>query len=481
MSVTKTTPQQYAAAITNGITSLNKSYDTQMGPIPDIVINPVSTVLSAQNSDILQLQSLLALVQNGSYTYADLVGFVANEGIYPNSGAQATVNLVFSTATVLSTLTVASGFPVSTQVDEISNQSVTFVTMEQASLPYATRSSYYNAVTQRYELSIPAIATTGGESGNVAANRITRPLRPLVGFSSVFNRDAAQGGMNATTSQELIERYLIAIVGSAQSVASGTRSVALDLFPNVRDVAIVYGYNPLLTRAAYDAGAVDEWIMGTSNSTRQDVRTFTGRGIPIVLINQPVQSVTSVVNGATVYTEGVDWTFVKDTSGNSGSVRGYDSVVFTFGGAAPVAGASLIISYIQNSLVEYIQTTYDSPSNYVFGRDLLIRQGVAVPVQIYAELQVGFGLAYNTVLAQVQTAILGFVDSLLLNARIPGVSAGGSLQMSDVNAVVRRLSGVDNFIMTTFSVVGGTGAADIPIGFNQYPTLDAVNLIIVAI
>jgi hypothetical protein len=301
MSVTKTTPQQYAAAITDGITSLNKSYDTQMGPIADIVINPISTVLSAQNSDILQLQSLLALVQNGTYTYDDLVAFVANEGIYPSSGAQATVDLVFSTTNVLSNLTVAAGFPVSTQIDEVNNQSITFVTMEQATLPFATRASYYNATTQRYELVIPAIATMGGVNSNIAANRITRPLRPLVGFVSVFNRDAAQGGTNATTAQQLIERYLIAIVGSAQSVMSGTRAVALDLFPNVRDVAIVYGYNPLLTRASFDAGAVDEWILGTSNSTRQDVATFVGRGVPIVLISQPVQSVTSVASGATIY------------------------------------------------------------------------------------------------------------------------------------------------------------------------------------
>jgi hypothetical protein len=117
----------------------------------------------------------------------------------------------------------------------------------------------------------------------------------------------------------------------------------------------------------------------------------------------------------------------------------------------------------------------------VFGRDLLIRQGIAVPVTITAELQVGLGLAYTTVLAQVQAAIIGFIDSLLLNARIPGVSPGGALQMSDVNSVVRRIAGVDNFVMTQFCVVGGSGAADIPIGFNQYPTIDPTDLIIASI
>lgn len=481
MSVSRVTAQQFATSITNAILALNKSYDTAMGPIPDVVINPVSVVLSQQNSSILQLQQLLALVQDGTYTYDDLVAFVANEGVYPSTGAKAVVNLVFSTVSVNSTLTVAAGFPVATQNDELSNQSVTYVTIEPVSLPYASRASYYNATTQRYELIIPATATVGGSIGNVASNRITRPLRVLVGFSSVFNRDPAQGGMDGTTEAQLIERYLIAIVGSAQSVASGTRAVALTLFPSVKDVAIVYGYNPLLTRASYDAGAVDQWVLGEANSSRQQASTFVGRGIPIVMLNQPVQSVASVTSGAIVYIEGTDWNFVKDTSGNSGSVRGFDAVVFTFGGAAPIVGDSVIINYVQNILIENIQLTYEAPLNYVFGRDLLIRQAVAVPIQIYAELQVGLGLSYTTVLAQVQLAILGFVNSLVLNARIPGISPGGSLQMSDVNAVVRRISGVDNFIMTTFSIVGGSGAQDIPIGFNQHPTLDPVNLIIVSL
>jgi hypothetical protein len=481
MSVSRVTAQQFAISITNAILALNKSYDTTMGPIPDVVINPVSVVLSQQNSSILQLQQLLALVQDGTYTYDDLVAFVANEGVYPSTGAKALVNLVFSTTTVQSTLTVAAGFPVSTQNDELSNQSVTYVTLEEVSLPYASRASYYNATTQRYELIIPATATVGGTIGNVAANRITRPLRSLVGFSSVFNRDPAQGGMDGTTEAQLIERYLIAIVGSAQSVSSGTRAVALNLFPSVRDVAIVYGYNPLLTRASYDAGAVDEWVLGEANSSRQQASTFQGRGAPMVLLNQPVQSVTSVTSGTVTYVEGTDWNFVKDTTGYSGSVRGTDSVVFTFDGAAPVSGASVTINYVQNILIENIQTTYEAPFNFVFGRDLLIRQGIAVPVTITAELQVGLGLAYTTVLAQVQAAIIGFIDSLLLNARIPGVSPGGALQMSDVNSVVRRIAGVDNFVMTQFCVVGGSGAADIPIGFNQYPTIDPTDLIIASI
>ena len=479
MAVEKVTAQQFAQTIKNAILALNKSYDTEIGPIPDLVINPVSNVLASQNASIRQLQQLLALVQDGSYTYDDLVAFVANEGIYPNTGAKSVVNMVFSTINVQASLTVSAGFPVSTQVDELSNQSVTYVTVESATLNATNKAAYFNASTQRYELVVPAIATVGGSIGNVASNRITLPLRALVGFNSVFNRDPAQGGLDGTTEAELIERYLIAIVGTAQSVESGTRLTALTKFPNVRDVAVVYGYDPLLTRAGTDAGAVDEWVLGQANLSRTDASTFEARGVPIPLLKQPVQSITSVYHGITVYTAGVDYNFVPDASGNSGSVRGLDSIIFTFGGIAPVVGSSISIDYIQNVLIEDMQITYEAPENFVYGRDLLIRQSVAVPVQISAGLTVGLGLSYTTVLAQVQTAVLAFVNSLLLNARIPGVSPGGSLQMSDVNAVVRSIAGVDNFIMTTFAVVGGSGAQDIPIGKNQNPTLDPVNLNIV--
>lgn len=481
MAVERTTAQQYAQQIKNAILALNKSYDTELGPIPDLIINPVSSVLAFQNATIRQLQQLLALVQDGSYTYNDLVAFVANEGVYPSTGAKAVVNLVFSTISVQTDITVVAGFPVSTQVDELSDQSVTYVTIEPVVLRAVNKAAYYNAVTQRYELVVPAIATVGGAIGNVASNRVTRPLRPLVGFGAVFNRDPAQGGLDGTTEAQLVERYLIAIVGTSQSVESGTRRVALDLFPNVRDVAIVYGYDPLLTRGGTDAGAVDEWVLGEANLSRTDISTFVARGTPMPMLKQPVQSVSSVFQGAVVYTAGVDYNFVKDTSGNSNSVRGADSVVFTFGGIAPVAGTAISINYVQNVLIENMQTTYESPANFVFGRDLLIRQSVPVPVQISAGLQVGLGLSYTSVLAQVQTVILAFVNSLLLNARIPGVSPGGSLQMSDVNAEVRRIAGVDNFIITTFSVVGGSGAQDIPIGRNQNPTLNIANLSIVSL
>ena len=481
MAVEKVTAQQFAQTIKNAILALNKSYDTELGPIPDLVINPVSSVLSQQNASIRQLQQLLALVQDGSYTYNDLVAFVANEGVYPSSGSKAVVNLVFSTLNVVSDITVASGFPVSTQVDELSNQNVTYVTVEAVTLRLVNKASYYNATTQRYELVVPAIATVGGAIGNVASNRVTRPLRPLVGFNSVFNRDPAQGGLDGTTEAQLIERYLIAIVGTSQSVESGTRRVALDLFPNVRDVAVVYGYDPLLTRAGTDAGAVDEWVLGEANTSRTDASTFVARGQLIPMLSQPVQSVVSVVQGVTTYVQGVDYTLIKDTSGNSGSVRGFDSVAFTFAGAAPLPGSSITINYVQNVLIESMQSTYESVNNFVFGRDLLVRQSVPIPVQISAGLTVGLGLSYTAVLAQVRAAILGFINSLLLNARIPGISPGGSLQMSDVNAVVRRISGVDNFIMTTFSVVGGSGAQDIPVGKNQNPTLNTANLNIVSL
>jgi hypothetical protein len=68
---------------------------------------------------------------------------------------------------------------------------------------------------------------------------------------------------------------------------------------------------------------------------------------------------------------------------------------------------------------------------------------------------------------------------MLLNGRIPGISDGGSIQISDVNNEARKVSGVDNFVITTFDFVGGTGVVDISMQKNWFPRilLSDINII----
>jgi hypothetical protein len=482
MSVEKVTAAQFVQRIKAAITSRNKSYDVNVGPIPDVITNPMGGVLETQNAAIVSLQSLISLINDGSYTYDDLVAFVKNEGITPDTGAAASATLTFSVANVTSTLTVNAGYPVGSLSDEETGTAITFITAETATLLYSARASYFNPDTQRYELQVAAVATSGGVKGNVGANRIINPLRPLVGFDSITNVQAATGGRDSSSDSELIEQYLIAITGSNASSEDGTRRISLDLFSNVQDVAMVYGSDALLTRASTDAGAVDQWVLGSALVSRTDASTYVGALQPIYMLNQPVVQVTRVLSGANNLVEGTDFSFVKDTSGYSGSVRGQDYIMLLNTSILlPASGSPITVIYNQNALIEQIQNTFITPQYYAYGSDLLIRAADQINITITATFKTRQGYSPTTVQGLIEIAIYDFVNALMLAARIPSVSDGGSVQKSDIDAEVRRISGVDNFTITVFDIVGGTGNADIPIGRNQYPRIDTANMTVTAV
>jgi hypothetical protein len=479
MPVTKVTASQFTAALAKSIAARNKAYDTAIGPIPDLVTIPLGKVLESQNADIYKLDSLLKFTNNSTWTHDDLVAFVANEGILPDAGGSASVMLTFSAAQITRDVQVQAGYPIATQVDETTGDSYTFTITTGGAIQATNKSAFFNPDTQRYELVLEATCTLSGKVGNVAANRINRPLRPLVGFDSVTNVDKADGGRDETTDAELVEQYLIAITGTDESTPDGSRRVTRDLFSNVYDSLTVYGSDSLLTRAGTDAGAVDLWVVGTQAVTRTDLATFMGVSQPIPLIRQPVMTVVKVAQGATVYVENVDYIVVKDTSGLAYSTRGQDAIMFIPGGACPATSGAITITYIQNYLIEQIQAIYETPEHFSFGRDLLVRAAIQKDIQVAATLTVRSGFNPDDLITTISNNIYTLINSMLLNGRIPGISDGGSIQISDVNNEARKVSGVDNFVITTFDFVGGTGVVDISMQKNWFPRilLSDINII----
>jgi hypothetical protein len=471
MAISKVTAAQFIQQISKAILSRNNSYDVAMGPIPDLITNPTGYVLESLNDSILQLDSLLKFIDNGTWSYDDLVAFVANEGIIPDDGNTSTAVLTFSTAKVTQDIFVQTGFPVGTQTDESNGDSYTFVVTEDAAILYDNKSAYFNPDTQRYELQVQSQCTSIGIDTKVAANRITRPLRPLTGFDSVTNLDAASGGRDATGVNELIERYIIAISGTDNSTPDGIKRIIRDKFKNVYDSLVVCGVDTLLTRAETEAGAVDVWVVGASATTRTDVATFVGILQPIVLLRQPVTSIIKVSQGATVYTKDVDYSLISDISGYSGSISSSDSIMFLPNGTTPAIGSSISIQYIQNSLIEDIQSKYTTSDIKLPSGNLLIRAAEQVDLTLDAILTSRSGYDPDQLIDLTTNTIYEFINSMLLNARIPGITDGGSVQLSDINAKVRTLSGIENFQITIFDVVGNTGLDDIIINKNQYPRI----------
>jgi hypothetical protein len=482
MPIPKVTANQFAQQITSGINSRNANLDTAFGPIPDASINPQAAVFENQNDRVVQLSLMLSLANADAFTNfdADLEGIVFNEGMVRILGAGASAILVFArkVAPPIDAV-VQQGFPIGSEPDASTGTTVTFVTTESAVLPASTAASFFNIQTQQYELSVPAIAVVSGSVTSVGPNQIDRPLRALGNFDSVTNPAAAQGGRDKETNAELISRYLLAIIGRQTGTPNGISRVALADFADVQSLFVVFGTNTLLTRAATDAGAVDAWIKGSSLLQIMENHVFLGTGQLIQIASPPLVTVVSVSSGATTFVEGSDYAVVFDSSGVSASVRGKDGIQFLPGGPNPLpaVGATVTITYAFDNLIIALQNGFQLPDVLELGRDLLFRRGINVPIVHTAVLTVLQGFSATTVLQNVQTAVLDFINGLGLAAFNPADSSSGSVQGSDIEGVVRTISGVDNYVITrlTRSTVP-FGIADIPLGGNEFPTLAQADL-----
>jgi len=472
MPVSRVTASQFRDALRREILNRAEDYDVGFGPIRDIVIDPVSSVLEQQNDRIRQVSLLISLLNPTALNDEDVDAFVANEGLRRIQGERAVATLTFYTTAVDPSgpdLVVQQGYPVATRPDQQTGETVTFVTTEPATLPVASASSFFNIETQRFELTVPARATVDGVIGNVAANRIQRTLRPLVGFAGVTNTRASTGGRGRESNAQLIERYLLSVRGTDISTPSGVTRFIRNRFASVTDVSVVFGENPLLTRADTASGAVDAYVQGEQLLTRVEAVEFVGPNQLIVLDFPPVRSVVSVVSGATTYIEGADFELVRDTSDNEDSVRAVEGIRFLPGASSPPSpGDAVTVTYASNQLVRDIQNLLDDDDNLVFGRDLLVKEGTDVPVIIEARLRVEAGFNGTTVIGAVQSTLLNFVN---------GLQFGANVEESDLQGEVRRVTGVDNFIIDRL-VRDPTmvGVSDLVIGDNEFATLAAADV-----
>lgn len=475
MVVDRISFSQFADKIRAAILSRTRRYDTAAGPVPLTVIYPVAAVLEDQNNNRLRRVSLLLSLLNGEeFSEADLNAIVFNEGLLRPEGAQATVTLSFRRPTPFLASEngrIQRGFPVATAADESTGQPITFVTTEDRdkTTVVTTIDSDTNQVV--YEVNVPAIALIEGETGNVGPERINRPLRPLVGYDRVLNKTAAQGGRDRYSNEELIELYLLAVASRQLSVPEGLEFYVRDNFGDVEDVHEVFGTDSLLTRSSEDAGAVDAFIVGSGTLSQTDAFPFLGVGQTMAVTLPPVVSIDQVVRvtGGIVYEEDVDYEVVLDSSGVGGSTRAVDGIRFlSTASPMPTVGQTINITYTYSQLIRTLQANEADREVHVNGRDLLYRLGERIDIFLDADLTVVSTFTPATVQAAVEEAILDFIN---------GLGLGDNVEASDLQAVVRRISGVDNFVITRLTRdVLDTGTDDIEIEGNEYPRQDVGNL-----
>jgi uncharacterized phage protein gp47/JayE len=467
MPVPKITADQFATSLNTGIQSRDSSVDIEIGPVPDVVVQPTAQVLENQNDRIRQVSQLILLDQSTQFADSDTDSFVYNETLIRNVGGKSSGTVTFSRATAPDVdIPVQRGFPIGTLPDESTGQTIIFVTTESGTLPATGSSAYFNIATNRYELEIAVQATTAGTLGEVGPNRINRPLRPLAGFDTVTNPRRTSAVVDRETNQELLERYKIAITGTQLAVKNGLSLFIKSQFPDAGSILVVYPDDPLVTRSGVGGNAVDIYVTGIQSTVRSDTKTYTGLGQVMVFDHQPVIDIVSISG----YVLDTDYVLVKDTTGVSSSTRGLDGVKFIPGGASPTVGTTFVVNYDQNLVVEDIQNIFLNADYDIGGQDPLIRAGIQTDMVMAATLIVLPGFSHSTVESVVITTIETFINALGL---------GAPVQKSDIDAAVRAISGIDNFIFTVFDRTDpGTGNADVDLAKNEFPRITSSDITI---
>lgn len=481
MAVDLITAAEFEDRIRNAILNRTRTYDTGYGPVRDIIIKPVAAVLADQNNSRLRRISLLiSLLNEDEFTEDELDQLVYNEGIIRPDGSQATVTLTFRRVTPFSageTGAIPRGFPVGTSIDLNAGQTVVFLTTEAKDKTNAIAVLDTDLNQTVYEVQVSAVALIRGSDGKVGANRVNRPLRSLAGYDSVTNASAAQEGKDRYTNAELIDLYLLSVASRQLSVPNGEEFHVRSNFTGVEDAVEVFGTDALLTRAADDAGAVDLYVVGEALLSATDQLTYLGLGQKMILSTPPVVRIDSVsrVGDGEVFTEGDDYEVLLDSSGVSGSTRASDAIRFlptvSTTGAALAVGDVISITYSYNDLIRQVQADAEDPEVAVDGRDLLVRASTRVDIYLAANLKVLSRFTPSTIQKAVKEAIEAYIN---------GLGGGDDVEASDLQLVVRRLSGVDNFVITrlTDDSTATSEVIDVPIGKNQYARIETDNLTI---
>ena len=472
MTLSRVSASDFAKMIADGIAERDPSLDTQIGPVRDFQIDPISEVLEQQNNRVVYLSRLNSMKYADQVVPDDLDDICFNEGVVRWEGSRSVGTVTFARAQApTSDISVPVNFPVSTQIDPTSGTSVLFRTAESKTMYASAPMADYNADTGKYELDVLVSSVTTGTETVVGPYTITVMRRSLPGFDEVTNKAKTSTGRSLETNLELADRYLLHVAGSKPGTPAGLKRSVLDNFSSITDVYVVYGEDTYLTREQSDAGAVDIWVLGEQSASRRYTTFYPGIETLIPLDRQPLISVTAVRDSAgTLYVEGTDYEVVTGEGEYSYSVLGSDGIRFLSTAATLPASLEepLVIDYTYNSLINILTSYYTQPEEYSLGQNWLFRWAQSVSIVIEADLKVRSGNPAD-VLTSVKNAISNYLNALVL---------GDDVEEFDIDSQVARVYGVDNFTYTILDVSGGTGVADITIGPNEYARIADADLII---
>ena len=268
---------------------------------------------------IAQLQS--PMVYSSNLAVDDINNYINTFQIIPVSATYASGTVTFFTYNKpKADIVIGTG----TTVTTTSNPPNQYVTTTTAVIYLSNNVPYYNAASQRWEITTNVQSNTAGSGYGAGANTVTRIPTRINGIDGCTNVMPIIDGSPAESITSKLQKVTQKFQGRDLSSTSGTKSYIKSLSSNAN---VVLAGDPLMLRDGGLGGCIDVYVMDQNLVTTSDTLsiTFTGLTNPtnvkytsttIKFINQPVNSLVSLlrtIGGVTTTTSSTQYTLVQDT------------------------------------------------------------------------------------------------------------------------------------------------------------------------
>jgi len=407
----------------------------------DVVIESPAQEFESTYIELDRVQRQQTLNDDTAFTDDELTNLAASFGIDRIQGTSATGTVTFRLASFTladGDITIPAGTEVATSTSATNPTAISFTTDVARTFVAAAASSFFNPVTNFFELTAPVTAVQLGVTGNVATNTITTFVSSVAGGLQVLNTLPTSGGTDAESNSDLLARVRAKLVGNNVGTPDGILSL-VNANAQVVDSLLIRPGDPELTRDEF-GNAADVVIIGEALSQVDEDRVFTTGTLTYTTARQPVESVQGTINGivgggAFVFTESVDYVVEIDTTSlTRGTVRSTSGIRF-LGGTLPDAGSTFTISYNVNTLIEDLQTVQDTDTNKIVGSDILIREAIKVLIRIGATITTLPGFIGSDVADAATTNVANLLNSIGLDTDV---------DQSDIITTIQNTPGVDS-------------------------------------
>lgn len=423
---------QVTQSLRNSFQNINPSLDLLVGPTWDYTMAPVPLEIATAEAAVTNLQVYYSPNFPAVATPQQARDFATNFGISVSQGEVAIGPVVFyrytpppAGATIV--------IPVGQIVGTLDLQFL-YQVVESKTMLGDFAATYYNPVTQRYEITVLVQAVLPGSIYNIPANRLVRILSGVQNsFNGVSQTSAMTGGTDPETSSDLTTRVIQQFKGINLNSVTGLQTLASRFLPTqILDSHVVRPSDRLEFQRPTSGPAIDLCLAGADVLVFSEEYAAAGGETSVPMQTSTAVSVTQVqVNNQLL--DASLWTFLPDTTpAYQGSTRAKN----TIGLVNPLSASDVVnISGTQNFLLDQLQAVVSPSGDAIFQTDVLVRSFVKLPVTVGVNVRLYNTLVTDTsdALASLTSTVQSYVEQLPIAASLDAGTLAGQIKAAIPN------------------------------------------------